>query len=148
MEGHDVPWWLWLVPIAYVVAPIALGTVSGLSIHRWPGLSRVLVGRDPAPRAWDFLFSPRPTGVVRIQFKDGRYAGGLFADSSYAAGYPEEPQDFYLERMYRVLEDGSFAEGDTEGGYDEIGSAALVRWEEVKVLEFIHDEDEEEETDG
>lgn len=85
---------------------------------------------------------------MRIQFKDGRYAGGLFADSSYAAGYPEEPQDFYLERMYRVLEDGSFAEGDTEGGYDEIGSAALVRWEEVKVLEFIHDEDEEEETDG
>ena len=40
----------------------------------------------------------------RVEFKDGSYAGGLFDQDSYAAGYPEQPEDIYLGRMYRVLE--------------------------------------------
>jgi hypothetical protein len=145
LQGQALPWWVWLLPIGYVAIPIGLGTLAGLSVHRWTTVSRVLVGRDPAPRSWDFLFSPRPAGVVRVEFKDGRFAGGVFAAEWYAAGYPEQPQDVYLERMYRVLDDGTFAEGDDEGGFEEMGSGALIRWDEIKVLEFFHFEDRQEE---
>lgn len=139
-EGATVPWWLWLVPVAYVGLPLALGTFAGSSVHRRPFASRVLVGKDPAPRAWDYLFSPRPSGVVRIRFKAGGYIGGRFGKRSYAAGYPEEPQDLYLERTYAMRDDGAFVEGDDKGGYHEIGSGALIRWDEIEFLEFFEGE--------
>lgn len=128
--------------MAYVALPLALGTVAGLSVHRWPRVARILVGKNPAPRAWDHLFSPRPGGVVRLKLKDGGYVGGLFGDRSYAAGYPEEPQDIFLERTYRVRDDGTFEEGTAEGGYDEIGSGVLIRWDEIQLLDIFEEESE------
>lgn len=139
-EGADLPAWVWLLAVAYVALPLTLGTVAGLSVHRWPRVARVLVGRDPAPRAWDHLFSPRPGGVVRLRLKAGGYVGGRFGKRSYAAGYPEEPQDLYLERTYAMDDDGSFTEGGDEGGYDEIGSGVLIRSDEIEFLEFFEGE--------
>jgi hypothetical protein len=135
-EG-STPLWVWLLVFAYVLLPIAVGTLAGFSIHRWPSVSRVLVGRDPAPRAWDFLFASRPVGVIRARLKSDRWIGGWFGGSSYAAGYPEHPQDLLIERTYRVLEDGRFAEGHGDAGYEEVGSSLLIRWEEIVELEFF-----------
>ncbi|MEX2556684.1 MAG: DUF6338 family protein [Actinomycetota bacterium] len=138
LTDGTTPSWVWLLALAYVMVPIAGGTIAGVSIHRWPRLSRILVGRDPAPRAWDFLFAGRPQGVLRARLKSNdRWVGGWFGERSYAAGYPEQPQDLLVERTYRLLEDGSFAEGEADGGYDEIGSSLLIRWEEIVELEFF-----------
>ena len=132
------PAWFWLLPILYVAIPIAVGTLAGLSVHRRPRLSRILVGRDPAPTAWEFLFSRHREGVIRARLKsDGRWIGGLYGPNSYASGYPEQPQDLLLERTYRLNEDGTFAEGSAEGGFDEVGSAMLIRWEDIAELEFF-----------
>lgn len=137
-EGASAPWWLFLVPVAYVAIPLALGTLGALAVnHGWTRTARVVAGRDPAPRAWDFLFSPRPAGLVRARLKNGDgWVGGLFGENSYAAGYPESPQDIYLESTYVVETDGSFAR-DGQGNPMELGSGILVRADDILHLEFI-----------
>lgn len=99
-------------------------------------LARLFAGRDPAPRAWDNLFSGSRAGVIRLRLDTGGRLGGLFGENSYAAGYGEEPQDLYLERAYLVQEDGSFAK-DADGDFSELGSGILVKWDNIVVLEFF-----------
>ena len=141
-DGEDLPWWLFAVPLAYVFIPAVAGTGVGHAVAaksaRWKSVGRVLVGRDPAPRAWDFLFSSRPSAVLRIKLKDGgAWLGGFFGESSYAAGYPEEPQDLFLEETYAMnQEDGSFVR-DGQGRPVKLGSAVLLRWDEVLLVEVF-----------
>jgi hypothetical protein len=133
------PWWFWLLPLAYAGIPILGGTIAGVAVQqRWPRISRIVAGRVPAPRAWDFLFSAQPVGVVRARLKsDGRWVGGRFGADSYAAGYPELPQDLFLERSLVLLADGEFAEGDSPDGYQETGSGLLIKWDDIEELEFF-----------
>jgi Family of unknown function (DUF6338) len=116
--GASVAWWVFLIPIGYVAVPIVAGTLAAVTVRAHASwvrrIGRVVVGRDPAPRAWDDLFFERPEGAVRIRLKGDdreRWIGGLFAADSYAAGYPEQPQDLLIERAYLMEEDGSFAPG-------------------------------------
>lgn len=125
-----------VVPLAYIAVPVLTGTLAGRSVGRWPRTARLLAGRNPAPRAWDHVFFGEPSGIVRLQMKDGRWIGGLFGGDSYAAGYPEEPQDIFLERNYRIDDEGIFLRTQ-DGGFDPIGSGVLVRWEDVRSLEFF-----------
>jgi Family of unknown function (DUF6338) len=137
VDGGALPWWLLVVPLAYVGAPVILGTLAATAVRRDWRAARILVGPDPAPRAWDALFSPRPAGVVRVRLQDDLgWVGGLFGAESYAAGYPEQPQDLYLESAYQLLDDGSFALDD-DGDFVELGSGLLLRWEDVLHLEFF-----------
>ncbi|MBI2170321.1 MAG: hypothetical protein HYU28_12610 [Actinobacteria bacterium] len=101
-------------------------------------LLRFALGRAPAPRAWDHLFASNPSGLVRAQLKDdGAWIGGLFRSESYAAGYPEEPQDLFLERAYEMDSTGGFV--SRAGHPVQLGSGILVRWEEIRYLEFFPD---------
>lgn len=145
-DGDDLPWWLFMLPVLYVSLPIVAGTAVGLSVASkspsWRRVGRILAGRDPAPRAWDYLFSLRPAAVVRMRLKDdGRWLGGFYGEDSYAAGYPEEPQDVYLERTYAMNQgDGSFVT-DNAGHPVELGSGLLVRWDEVRFMEVLSEEE-------
>jgi Family of unknown function (DUF6338) len=136
-EGRPVPWWLFLIPVAYVAIPLIAGSVGAVAVSRgWKWLARIVAGRDPAPRAWDFLFSSRPSGLVRIRLKhDGSWVGGLFAENSYASGYPEAPQDVYLESTYLMEEDGTFVR-DEDDEPVELGSGILLRYDEMVHLEI------------
>ncbi len=104
------------------------------SARRDGWLARILIGRNPAPRAWDDLFWRGPALVVRLKLKDGEWIGGLFGDKSYASGYPE-PQDILLELAYKVLDDGTFAQGDKPEDFVPLGSSILISWTEVQFLE-------------
>jgi hypothetical protein len=154
-DGDALPFWLFLVPILYlgipilagiVVARIARGTSEASNVA-----ARVLVGRDPEPRAWDHLFWQRPTGVVRMRLKndDGHpWVGGFYGKHSYASGYPEASQDLWLERSYVMNDDGTFVAKETENRereYVETGAGLLIRWEEIDLLEFFHVEPAEDE---
>jgi hypothetical protein len=142
LEGGPLPTWIYFVPAAYVALPISIGTLAGITVNRrgrsaWArALARVFAGRDPAPRAWDNLFSGSPAGVVRVRMDTGGRLGGLFGEDSYAAGYSEQPQDLYLERAYLIQEDGSFAK-DADGNFVEWGSGILLKWENIVALEFF-----------
>jgi hypothetical protein len=105
---------LWLVLLLLSVLPAVAGTIlGGLYATRttrssWPRLRRwlnaeqerlllrILLGRDPAPRAWDELFSERPHCYLRVRTTGDKWLGGKFAQGSYAAGYPNDP-DLLLE---------------------------------------------------
>jgi hypothetical protein len=62
--------------------------------------------------------------------------GGFFGKASYAAGYPDEPQDLLLEKTYLVHEDGTFAVAE-DGSYRDLGSQLLVRFDEIEFLEYF-----------
>ena len=140
LADGNVPWWLALLPLAYVGFPAMLGTLVGRSVRSEHSaakrFARVMAGRDPAPRAWDDLFAGSPSGTVRGRLKtDSSWVGGFFGEASYAAGYPEQPQDLLLEKSYEMTADGAFVEQD--GQFVEIGSRLLIRFEELDFLEFF-----------
>ncbi len=126
--------WVTFVPIVYVGLPLVLGFMASLSARNGGQFARVLIGRNPAPRAWDQLFWRQPALVVRLKLKDEEWIGGLFGDNSYASGYPE-PQDLLIEQAYEVLDDGTFAEGETPEEFVPLGSSILISWDEVQFLE-------------
>lgn len=64
-------------------------------------LLRVALGHDPAPRAWDHLFADRSSRYLRVRLQDGTWVAGLFADRSYAGGYPDVT-DLLLEQAWSV----------------------------------------------
>jgi hypothetical protein len=140
--GEGVPVWLFLLPIGYLGIPFALGTVAAIGVRYRArsrcaaATSRALVGREPAPRAWDQLFGAPPGGAIRLWLRSGGWVGGFFGDASYAAGYPEEPQDLLLEKTYLAHDDGTFAV-DEDGSYRDLGSQLLVRFDEIEFLEYF-----------
>lgn len=141
IDGRDrLSWWTWLLPIAYVAVPIVAGYVVGNGVRGDKAWTKYVVGLDPAPRSWDYLFQHHVDGWIRLRMKSGVWLGGAFANAngrrSYAAGYPE-PQDLYLAAAVAVDPDtGDFSL--SEGGEVELlPGGLLVRWEEVEYLEFI-----------
>lgn len=149
-------WWIFLISLVYLGLPLGVGVLAATAVTRarrrtsglWPVLARVLAGRDPAPLAWDYLFSARSSGLIRLELTTGERIGGIFSSGSYASGYPEKPQDVYLERGLLVdPETGQFSR-DKDGNYKDLGAGILVRWDNVKVLEFFDGQAEEEDEKG
>ena len=102
----------------------------------------MLAGPDPAPRAWDYVFSSRPAAAVRMRLKpDGSWLGGFYGDRSYA-GYPEAPQDIYLEQTFSMNQDDESFVRDAAGRPVELGTALLIRWDEVLFMEFMSEGEE------
>lgn len=62
---------------------------------------------DPTPSAWDFAFSKREPGWVRIRTGEGLWVGGWFGPNSFASSFPD-PQELYLEVGYNMTEEGKF----------------------------------------
>lgn len=137
---------LWLGLLLLSALPAVVGTIlGGLYATRtartsWPRLRRwltagrerrllrILLGRDPAPRAWDDLFSERPHCYLRVRTTGDRWLAGKFAGGSYAAGYPNDP-DLLLEEAVEVnQETGVLSE---PLGYPLYIAAGQIAWIEV-----------------
>ncbi len=144
--GDRISLWWWPAIAAYVIVPYLLGYATEWSRDsKKPSrdsiegprraIRRMLTfvgGEQPEPRAWDWLFSKRPVGIVRLQLMNDEWKAGLWADS-FASGYGEEG-DLYIAETYLLNEDGTL---QLEGGQPKSGEAALlIRWSEVRYLEF------------
>jgi hypothetical protein len=101
---------------------------SRLSEEREKKLLRIIAGRDPAPRAWDDLFSGRPSCYLRVRTTSEQWLAGRFAADSYAGGYPNE-QDVLLEEAYE-MDDETGELGDPVG-YRVYIPASQIAWIEV-----------------
>ncbi len=144
IAGNFVSLWAWILVFPYVILPVVMGLLVGWIIlneesisnkwyYWWIKWIKGLIGRSPAPRAWDFLFSGHPSGWVHLRMKSGESQVGLYGQGSYAAGYPE-PQDIYLSHTFAFnTGSGKFEETDESRGL-------LVRWDEIEYLEFIPSE--------
>jgi hypothetical protein len=139
----------WAALLLVVALPGLLGTVLGglyatrnsregwavirhrLSPEHERRLLRLVLGRTPAPRAWDDLFSDRPTMYLRVQTTDGTPVAGLFADDSYAGGFPFDT-DLFLEDAWDLADDGSF--GKSLGYPVYIPAGQIARMEIVRPI--------------
>jgi hypothetical protein len=142
-HGKVVPLWLWVVPILYVAIPTVAGTITGVATTAGQSWTRYVVGRSPAPRAWDHLFSVDDLdGWVRLKLKSSKWVVGTFTKPpgsrlhSYAAGYPNV-QDLYLAETNECDPQTGELLVDSEGTLISRGIGVLVRWDEVEYLEFI-----------
>jgi len=139
-EREAMSLWTWLLPIAYVAVPMAAGYVVGNGVRRDATWTKIVVGLDPAPRAWDYLFQHHIDGWIRLRMKSGVWLGGAFANAnnhkSYAAGYPE-PQDLFLAAAVAVDPDTGEFQLTSNGEVELLPGGLLIRWEEVEYLEFI-----------
>jgi hypothetical protein len=138
--GGSLTWWLWLLVIAYVALPTALGTAVGRGVRAERPWTAWFTGPDPAPRAWDHLFGQKADGWVRLRTKSGAWLGGAFADAngrrSYAAGYPE-PQDLFLAAAVELDQETGEFMTDEEGNVALLEGGILLRWDEIEHLELI-----------
>jgi hypothetical protein len=141
----------WGVALMGVVVPAGLGTVVGglyatrstragwqwlrarLSPNKEHRLLNVLIGRAPAPRAWDDLFSDRPTVYLRVRTTGGEWVAGKFADESYTGGFPFDT-DLFLEEAVGVSTDGALT--GLPLGYAVYLPASQIAWVDVVPDEF------------
>ncbi len=126
---------LWVAVAVMVIAPAFVGVVLGRAYERRRTLSRgkqkllqLALGHDVAPRAWDDFFSSSPTAYLRVRTTEGEMLAGLFANRSYAAGFPQEP-DLLLEEAYDLDPvSGQLGRGL---GYPLYIAAGKIAWIEV-----------------
>ncbi len=143
LAGQFALLWLWLLIV--VVFPYTVGTILGglyqtrgtrhgwRVVRRWLSLAgeqrllRWALGRDPTPRAWDYLFSEQPSCYIRIKTVTGHTLAGRFATRSYAGGFPHVT-DLLLEEAYSLKEDGRI---DQPQGYPIYVPAEQIGWLEI-----------------
>lgn len=137
--------WFWLILVT--VVPYGAGTILGglyatrsaregwervrrrLPAEREERLLRVMLGRDPAPRAWDHLFSERPAAYLRVRTPEGHWIAGQFAEASYAGGFPHD-RDLLLEQAWEVDQETGVL-GERGLGYPVYLPASSIGWVDV-----------------
>ena len=86
---------------------------------------------DPTPTAWDWHFSRAKRYWTVVTLRDGSQIFGLFGENSFAGDDPDN-HDLYLERVYRSVGEGDYAEWapveDTAG--------ILIAADQISVIEF------------
>jgi hypothetical protein len=160
-DGKPISWWWYLAVLAYMAIPYLWGVLVEKqrrtkfieqALRRkyismvlrwkyiapcWGKISRLLLwwrsDSPPELRAWDFLFSKRQVGVVRLRLTNDEWKAGLWANS-FASSYGEEG-DLYLAEQYFVDKEGVIRQ-DANGDYVSGGAGLLIRWSEVRYLEF------------
>jgi len=138
---------LWLSVVLVTALPFVCGLVVGglystrgeragwFGIRRWLSTRReqqlvqALLGRTPAPRAWDDYFSDRPNAYLRVRTHEGTWLAGRFAEDSYAAGFPQEP-DLLLEEAWGIDQE-SGALGREGLGYGLYVPTTSIAWIEI-----------------
>lgn len=143
-QGREVPWWVWLIPPAYVAAPWFLGRSTGQAVRRRARWVSFLAGPAPSPRAWDHLFTtPDLNGWLLLRMKDDTWIAGFWGAEeqegsailrSYASGYPEV-QDLFFAETATVSAEGEVVVDD-DGFPVPAGMGVLVRWDEVAYAYF------------
>lgn len=147
---------LWLGATLLVALPAVVGTVLGglyatrtarvgwrwirarLTASVEERILRVALGRTPAPRAWDNLFSERPNVYLRVRLTSDKWLAGRFADGSYAGGFPHDA-DLLLEEAWAVDPDTGDL-GDIGLGFPLYIPAATIEWIEVIAEQPVDEE--------
>lgn len=138
LTNAQLPSGLWLAMLAYVIVPIAAGSLVGVGVNADAGWARPLAGRAPQPRAWDFVWGSEPSATVRLRLKSGAWVAGVYGRTPdgrrpFAGGFPE-PGDLYLPRTAAVDPDsGEYLVAD-DGSPLLQDAAILVRWDEIEYL--------------
>ena len=121
-------WFFWTVG-----GPALFGALLGLNASQsWTRRILVRVGIRTVhaqSTAWDWKFQQmgEPEWVILV-LKDGTTFGGFCGSASFISSDPKE-RDIYIQRTYRIVDDGSW-EDRGEGGL-------LVPHGEIRTIEFL-----------
>jgi len=115
----------------------------------WPCCWHWLINRKlvykflelPYPTAWDYFIHQRKCCFVLIHLKDDNMIGGYYGRNSYASTSPDE-QSIYLERVFKVNADGTFAEEVP----DSFG--LVISKTDYKYIEFFYESQEQKNGQG
>jgi hypothetical protein len=115
---------------------LAYGVVCMLLPVLWPVLvyqiTKIRYLRTKmTPTAWDYFFDGRDDCYIRLRFKNGAQAGGLYTSKSFASSYPEK-ESLYLSELWEVDSEGRFIAPvkNTDG--------LLVKFDEVVLMEIFN----------
>jgi hypothetical protein len=156
LRKGDTPLYWWPILLLYLLIPYLWGEWTVRS-RKWDSDSSCLKRRfksfvglytaaTPEPRAWDWLFArPGLAGIVRMQLTTGEWKIGYWGDS-FASSYGEDG-DLYMGIQYLVDEEGEPVP-DAAGAMQETGAGLLIRWSEIRYLEFIEETVQFEEEEG
>jgi hypothetical protein len=145
-SGGDVRWYWWPILLLYLLVPYVWGEWTVRS-RKWDAEScrlkryfKWFVGlytaATPEPRAWDWLFArPDLTGIVRMQLANGEWKIGYWGES-FASSYGEDG-DLFMAIQYVVDDEGVPVSNASGDAMLETGAGLLIRWSEVRYLEFI-----------
>lgn len=120
---------LWVAIILVTVLLIAPVVLVLLWVKIQSLLSEVGYLYHPIDRAWDYVFSGMPKSWVKVYLKNGSIVGGLYGKRSFASSSPE-PQEIFLEKIWKLNEDGGFVEEV------ERSSGMLIKADVISHIEF------------
>lgn len=147
----------WGAGLLLVVLPATVGSVLGglyssrsdrvgwvwirswLSPQREQRLLRAALGKTPAPRAWDDLFSDAVFAYLRVRTVSGDWIAGLFSDQSYAGGYPHTA-DLLLEEAWEVSDEAVLERS--------LGYRVYIPADQIAWVEVIPQQNDKEDSDG
>jgi hypothetical protein len=126
----------WAAALAWFVilfvSPVVLGASTGLLSQR--AVVQRLFARygdhtvHAVPTAWDYVFSYAPKSWVLVTLTDGSAVAGVFNTGSLASSDSSE-RDLFLERLYRVGDDGSWHPVPASRG-------VWIRGDAIRAIEF------------
>ena len=86
---------------------------------------------QPSPTSWDWFFLAKADNYyVRFHLKTGEQFGGYYGENSFATSFPHR-EEIYIEEVWRLDEDGKFAE------QIESTKGAFVNREDCTLVEFL-----------
>lgn len=128
---------LWVVII--LISPLITGIIFGILSKK--EIFRKLLQRigfniiHPIPTAWDYKFSTIQKGIwILVTLKDDSTVLGYFGQDSFASSDSIE-HDIYIERVYRICENGQWEETSRTDGI-------LIKGDQIKLIEFFIDEED------
>lgn len=137
---RGVAFWILILALALPWAAARIGyyiVTSGPYIRASATVAERLKLRnqwDPTPSAWDFAFTDRAEGWVRVQSSDGVWMGGWYGSASFASSFPD-PREIFLEVGYAMSRDGEFT------GEISAPNGIYIRCDDVRLLDFsAHDD--------
>ncbi len=97
---------VFVIPVILAACHARIIQKDGLGwFYRLVGLRPI----SPIPTGWDWIFSTTEPCYVLITLNNGTEIAGFFGGRSMASSEPEH-KDIYIERVYKVPEDGGIWE--------------------------------------
>lgn len=125
--------------VIILISPIITGIVLGIfSKHEFIRKLLQKTGFNlvhPIPTGWDYKFSTLKNGAwIIITLKDDTLITGYFGENSFASSDSPE-RDIYIEKVYKICEDGPWQEIERTDGI-------LIKGDQIKLIEFKKQEAE------
>lgn len=98
--------WFGIAFVAPVILAVCRAEIVQRDGIRWLYYRLGLRAINPIPTGWDWIFSTTDPCFVLVTLTDGTEIAGYFGSRSLASSDPEN-RDIYIERVYKVPEDGA-----------------------------------------